>query len=667
MEKDPEIGHDASTEVPVPTCTLTGPSPAEVPADKLAEPSAAKLQGNIFWDHRPSGDFGTYTPGSYQGTTKAGHTSTFHQNTVYLGKVIDPIAGIFTSRERGIYKFTLENGFEEVSNPEIYLAPHSVNYTLHFGHTWVCDEYLKSAGLSSLIDAMPLSGVERDTLYALIAFKTFAKEWPYRKAYEWYKNDYATILYPKATLYSQSLTNFLKKIGDELCYRHFFNNYISLIQSRYIFNSDIECVDSLMPLLIDSTGLVNSINTPITAPCSHGGPATNQIRLIYIIDYNSGLPVYFRYVAGNVVDKQTLIPSIKLIKSFNLDINMLIMDAGFFSDDNIHDLLDLDISFLLRVPENNTIFSNIVKNTDINILDGNKAIQYNSRYLFVDKVPLQLHGKDCYAYLCYDPTKFQQDMNNFLSKKFGTDNFKEQYDKKFNFFGKFLLLSNKDIPADKIIETYYKRAKIEQIFDSAKNMTGLLPIAVHSEEVIRGHLLISFISSVLVSLLSNQLHKKNICYTDLIYDLSSLLIDIHPDKKHVIHELEKNQREVIEALNLEYPFYVVAGNQRKAEAVKGKTRKGKRGRPKGSKGKEKYKLMPKENLGLNSSESGEEAKRRPGRPPGSMNKPKPMVANDSNPEGSEEAKRKPGRPLGSMNKPKKVHKIKRPYYTRKKN
>jgi hypothetical protein len=301
-----------------------------------AEPP--KLPGYIYWDRRANGDiYGIYSKDCFESATRDGTRKSNYHSTEYIGKVIDKKEGIFSSKKRGIFKFTLENGYEEVAQPELYTltVPHEAS--LRFGTTWVLDEYIKQYGLNKVLDSLPLEPAERDTLYSLLAFKTFAKDWPYRKAEFWFSGDYSNILYPKAVLYSQSIGLFLKKIGDEQIYRIFFRQYLNIVREFQANNYLNSFDEKFYPLLIDSTGLINSIETSITAPCSHGGPATDQVRLIYIVDHRSGLPIYFRYVPGNIVDKTTLIPTINILRSYDVDLKMLIMDAGYYSKDNIID------------------------------------------------------------------------------------------------------------------------------------------------------------------------------------------------------------------------------------------------------------------------------------------------------------------------------------------
>jgi hypothetical protein len=474
--------------------TVQRPNP-----EPLTPPTKAalhRLPGHIVWDQRPNGLYGIYSKDCYEGIIKDGTRTTNYHHTEYLGKVLDKEKGIFSSRKRGIFKFTLENGYEDINNPEIYIINSSHDINLRFGSTWVFDEYLKQYKLNVILDSLPLNYAERDTLYSLLAFKTFAKELPYRKAETWFLGDYSSILYSKAILYSQSIGLFLKKIGEEYFYRDFFKKYLHFINDVQDKQSKFDINDTIFPFLIDSTGLINSIEMPITAPCSHGGPATNQIRLIYVVDYRLGLPIYFRYVPGNIVDKTTLIPTINTLKSYNIDIKMLIMDAGYYSKDNIEEMLSQEIPFILRIPENNTIFTSLLDNNANNLKKAENIFKYHQRILYIIKIITQISGKECYAYLCLDPTKEVKDIQKFINHNIENEDFITKYQNKEKYFGKFLILSNKDIPTAKIIETYYARAKIEQIFDIAKNMTGLLPLSIQSEETLRGHLLISFISSI---------------------------------------------------------------------------------------------------------------------------------------------------------------------------
>ena len=83
--------------------------------------------------------------------------------------------------------------------------------------------------------------------------------------------------------------------------RAFFNAYLSVLKENDDGNEDAG-------ILIDSTGLPNSIHFPLTAVSNHNGVISEEVRLIYVVQQDTRLPIYMRYVPGNIVDTTTLFP-----------------------------------------------------------------------------------------------------------------------------------------------------------------------------------------------------------------------------------------------------------------------------------------------------------------------------------------------------------------------
>jgi transposase len=115
-------------------------------------------------------------------------------------------------------------------------------------------------------------------------------------------------------------------------------------------------------LLIDSTGLENAIKIPITAINKHNGIISNEMRLLVVADKISGLPLFYRYVPGNIVDVSTLINIINEIKEYNININRAILGAGYYSDANIKFLIGSNILFMTRLSEKTEIYNLLIKN-----------------------------------------------------------------------------------------------------------------------------------------------------------------------------------------------------------------------------------------------------------------------------------------------------------------
>ena len=61
-----------------------------------------------------------------------------------------------------------------------------------------------------------------------------------------------------------------------------------------------------------------------------------------------------------------------------------------------------------------------------------------------------------------------------------------------------LVVSSRKIAKNNILPHYYTRQHIEQVFDIGKNYADMLPLITQDEDTFRGHLLLTFISTVII-------------------------------------------------------------------------------------------------------------------------------------------------------------------------
>ena len=223
---------------------------------------------------------------------------------IYLGRVLDIEKGIYQNRERGVFTYIPEtNTFGEA--PEEFVPVESQrkeSLILDFGDAYFLDEFMKKNGIDKLIEAIGYGNP--DTIYAMLSYYTICSM-ANCHAQSWWEGSYARILYPRANLTSQRISDFLAAIGDEYTQRGFFHEYFKLLEQTGVDTGNV---------LIDSTGLPNNIHFPLTAVRNHNGEISNEVRLIYVVHQKTGLPIYFRYCAGNVIDTSTLIRSLEELK-----------------------------------------------------------------------------------------------------------------------------------------------------------------------------------------------------------------------------------------------------------------------------------------------------------------------------------------------------------------
>jgi hypothetical protein len=414
-----------------------------------------------------------------------------------LGRVLDEKKGIFRNRERGIFTYDVNTdtyGKVDPSYvPKISRKDAKEKLILDFGDSYFLDAFIRKNGLEPSIKALGYGNP--DTVRAMVQYYVLCNL-ANCHAGTWWDGNYARILYPDANLSSQRISDMLLYIGDEGVYRDFFKEYTKLLAKK----------DEGTNILIDSTGLPNSIHFPLTAISNHNGKISNEMRLIFVLQQETELPLFMRYCPGNVIDITTLTKTILELKANGIKTKFAILDAGYLSKENIEELYENGISFLSRLKSNNLIYKNALKEHLPTLEAKENLVTYNSRYAYIKRIDCEI-GKShkAYVYLCRDLAMKSIENSNLFTKAEKAGMKPQAVYDAMSEHGIFALVSSRPIAKEKILGTYYTRQQIEQVFDICKNYTNMLPLRVQTEETLRGHLMLSFIGAVIVKMLQKQI------------------------------------------------------------------------------------------------------------------------------------------------------------------
>jgi hypothetical protein len=444
---------------------------------------------------------------------------------INLGRVLDKERGIYQNRERGVFTYQISDN--TYGKPDVsFVAPHRNQYLkekliLDFGDAFFLNQFIIQSGMKDAIDAIDYGNP--DTLYSMICFYILCSM-ANCHAYDWWEGSYASLLYPKANLTSQRISDFLAAVGEEASLRRFFRGYLSHIAGDRTYGESGNIV-------IDSTGLPNSIRFPLTAISNHNGEISNEVRLIYVVQQETGLPIYFRYCPGNVIDTSTLIRTMSELKASGINTKFAILDAGYYDDENIRALYKNKVSFITRLKENRKIYKHLIETWIPTIECKENLVSYNNRYAYIKCVECELiEGHTAYAYIGLDiDRKGSESRKLFQKAKAQSMTDGEVYDK-LSRQGIFILVSSRQIAKDKILPTYYTRQQIEQVFDIGKNYADMLPLRVQTEDTFRGHLLLTFIASALIKKLQDRLRSSS-------YNPISLFANLRNQKCKVYEEI----------------------------------------------------------------------------------------------------------------------------------
>ena len=485
---------------------------------------------------------------------------------IYLGRVLDKSRGVFKNRERGVFVYDLKsNSFSKV--PADYIEPEKKRKTKYpvrpslvvsFGDIFLLHEFLKK---SHMIDAVHAIGFKNpDTLLSLLAYYILC---PLSNCHaeDWWGLTYAKYLYPKAQMSSQRISDALADIGSEDAKRCFFKSYYKFLETN---NEDASAQEEGVEdgILIDSSGLPNSIQFPLTAVNNHNGVISEEIRLIYVVQQRTGLPLFFRYVAGNVIDVSTLTRTIAELKEGGVNTKFAILDAGYYTGKNADALLDANVSFITRAKSNFTVYKKVVAKYLSKLESKENLVRFNKRLVYVKCVPCKIGEKEnrpAYAYLCKDLTT-KRELEKKLIERAEDQNLssEEIYDTMQN-QGVFVLISSRRISKENLLPLYYTRDRIEKLFQLCKQGGKILPINIETEETFRGHLMMTFMATVVLKLISDKLKKTSLTTESMFMNLHEQHAMIY-EQEFITTEPVKKMNDAYKAFGIQCPVSIPRSN-----------------------------------------------------------------------------------------------------------
>lgn len=467
-----------------------------------------------------------------------------------LGRVLDRSAHVFRSMKRGVFTFDPET--------KIYGRPPSsfVDTTvrknsreqliLDFGDAYFFECLLRKFGLMPAIEVIGYGNP--DSLVCMILYYIISSM-SNSHAVDWYEGSFARIMHPLANLSSQRISDLLESVGRESSMRRFFMEYLKLVAGR----------QDGTEILIDSTGLPNGIHFPLTAISTHGGQTSSEARLIYVVQQRTNMPLYFRYVAGSIVDVSTLIATMRELKAHGVNTRFAILDAGYMSDTNIIDLCATKVSFVSRLRHGSVILKRAMDEHLDTLVAIENAVTYNERLVFIKCLPVTLdsRGDTGYLYLCCDLTMKAICTIDLVKKEFNTKNGTDMKAiiEKLGSLGIFGLISTRKIGVNRVLPTYYMRQQIEQVFDVGKNYANLLPLSVEKEDTFRGHLLIAFIAAIVVKCLQDALKNTKLTPLDAVVCLGNQKCKVF-ENVVIPGEPTRKARELYRLMKIDYPAEV---------------------------------------------------------------------------------------------------------------
>jgi transposase len=408
---------------------------------------------------------------------------------------------------------------------------------LDFGDAFVIHKHLEEINFSKLLKNV--FGEYADFVQAMVMYRLCYPS-AMRHAEEWFTGSYARLLYPKASLKGQRISECLASVGSEPLLRAFFQEYFKNFAL------------SNQGLVIDGSSLPNQIHIPLSQWGRSGEEIDVQIRFLLAVDKKTGEPLFFRYVPGSIVDVSTLITTLAELKNLGVTENYVFFDAGFVSEDNVNALYLENVDFLTRLPRGRVLYEQLVSEHCQGLENVVYGVKYGKRGLFVKKVPVEFYGHKAFAFLVLDPERKGRETKRLLVNLVeDAKAISQRINDELKDRGVMVLVSSFDLPTNEVVPAYYIRQTAEAMFGFSKDDLNILPLRVHGESTLRGFLLIQFLALIAYVKLKNGLRKK-FAVEELILAMRNLKCKVY-EKEVVVLELTKRQKQLTEVLNITVP------------------------------------------------------------------------------------------------------------------
>ena len=437
---------------------------------------------------------------------------------IYIGKVLDKDKKIFFNNKYGVCTFDtnthtikeLEQNLIPQINEEINKTKKELSDLFDFGDIYFLHQFIDSIEYFPVLHSIRYGNMDR--IDALLSYYILSKE-SNRHADQWFRGSFARYLFPKAHLVSQRCSDALLKIGEYNNYKRFISSHISYV---------LDIIRGKLKVAFDTTGLPNSCSMYITRLSNHFGIKNIECRLALVFELSTGLPIYFEIIEGNIIDKSITERIIKNMEDYDCHIDYILTDAGCITPKMMNRLSSSGIDYMTRLSENYKLHKNTVEENINKLNDLTNTVRYKDRFIVIVEVEVTI-GKDektCedikgYIYLCRDTKQFGIQLFKLQDSKkiknLTTDEFIDVYSN----LGVFSFISTERLSTKDVLPTYYTRLGIEQYIDYAKNYTKMLPVSQHDIDSIRGHLILSFSGSFLITLIKNRLNILDCNYVVL--------------------------------------------------------------------------------------------------------------------------------------------------------
>ena len=241
----------------------------------------------------------------------------------------------------------------------------------------------------------------------LSCFKIIKKE-PYYFYQSWCEESYVS---KASTLSSIGVSKFLSKLGqDELAIELFFKRWMGETKSLGAVMFDITSISSY-----------GTRNEFLERGYNRDGDDLEQVNLGLVArtpkgESAAGLPIAYRIYPGSITDVTTLENVTKLMRQYDLKLDVLVMDKGFYSQENIKGMSKKGLNYIVPMSFSTKLSMKILLNLHEEILSPQSLFSFYEQVYAYSYQSINLGGENCLAHVFLDKKRWADQESKFIRK-----------------------------------------------------------------------------------------------------------------------------------------------------------------------------------------------------------------------------------------------------------
>ena len=284
-------------------------------------------------------------------------------------------------------------------------------------------------------------------------------------------------------------------------------------------------------------------------------------RLALVLDEKSGLPVWFDFIPGNILDFSEIMNIIEdVADTLGIEIDSLVLAAGYVSTELLKAFNNSSEKKIIgRMPNRRgypykTLYWEFRKE----ISKGKYEFVCKGHAYFGKQKEIELFGVKEYAYVYVDHYNALKRFSDYLSEHQDEydllrDKDKDWYTVKY---GYFILLSNIDTTPADLLSQYFCRTDIETVFKTSKEYLNLMPLSKWTDLTVRGKILADIIDTIILLLLRKKLKDTSFSTTAVFGKTQSLMCFRNKSGIVTVETPNKQVKQYYSMLGVKVPSHV---------------------------------------------------------------------------------------------------------------